>query len=82
LKAISLYIEEQRSLTAANKVCRAIYDAIQVLRRFPESGRSGIEEGTRELVAPSLPLYIVVYRLLASKDVEILCIWHAAQTRT
>ena len=38
LKGISLYIENQRDLTAANRVCRAIYEAVQLLRRFPESG--------------------------------------------
>jgi plasmid stabilization system protein ParE len=40
LKAISGYIEWQRNLATANRVCRLIYDAVQSLRRFPESGRT------------------------------------------
>ena len=34
-----------------------------MLRRFPESGKPGIEEGTRELVVPKLPIYVVAYRV-------------------
>jgi plasmid stabilization system protein ParE len=46
LKTISSHIERQRNLATANRVCRIIYDTIQTLRRFPESGKIGIEEGT------------------------------------
>jgi toxin ParE1/3/4 len=81
LKTISSYIEGQRNLATANRVCRIIYDAVQILRRFPESGKTGIEEGTREFVVPALPSYIVVYRLLPSEAVQILRIWHGAQQR-
>ena len=81
LKIISLYIEGHRNLVTANRVCRIIYDAVQILRRFPESSKPGMEEGTRELVVPALPSYIVVYRLLPSAAVQILRIWHAAQQR-
>jgi toxin ParE1/3/4 len=79
-KAISSYIEEQRDLATANRVCRIIYDAIQTLRRFPESGKPGIEAGTRELVIPSLP-YIVAYRLMQSEAIQLIRIWHSAQQR-
>jgi plasmid stabilization system protein ParE len=58
LKTISRHIERQRNLATANRVCRIIYDTIQILRRFPESGKSGIEEGAREFVVPQLPSYI------------------------
>jgi toxin ParE1/3/4 len=81
LKTISGHIERQRNLATANRVCRIIYDTIQILRRFPESGKPGIEEGTREFVVPKLPTYTVVYRLLPSHAVEILRIWHGAQQR-
>jgi toxin ParE1/3/4 len=81
LKAISSYIEEQRNLATANRVCRIIYDAVQRLRRFPESGKPGMEEGTRELVVSALPSYIVTYRLLHGEAVQILRIWHGAQYR-
>jgi addiction module RelE/StbE family toxin len=81
LKIISSHIERQRNLATANRVCRTIYDSIQILRRFPESGKTGIEEGTRELVVPELPSYIVAYRVLRSEAVQILRIWHGAQDR-
>jgi plasmid stabilization system protein ParE len=72
---------EAHSLDAtANKVCRAICDAIQILRRFPESGKIGIEQRTRELAVPRLP-YVVTYRLIGSEAVEILRVWHGAQER-
>jgi len=33
-----------------------IYDAVQVLRRLPESGETSIDEGTREIIVPWLPV--------------------------
>jgi len=63
LKAISEYIERDRSLETANRVTRAIYDAIQSLRTMPLRGLYGRIEGTRELVLPCL-LYIAVYQVL------------------
>jgi plasmid stabilization system protein ParE len=50
-------------------------------RRFPESGKPGMEEGTRELVVSALPSYIVAYRLMPAGAVQILRIWHGAQQR-
>ncbi len=55
LKVISAHIERQRNLATANRICRAIYDAVQILRSFPEGGKGGIEGGTREFVVPKLP---------------------------
>jgi plasmid stabilization system protein ParE len=81
LKSISSHIERHRNLTTANRVCRIIYDAVQILRRFPESGKGGIEEGTREFVVPTMPSYIVAYRLIRPETVQILRIWHGAQER-
>ena len=81
LKIISSHIEAQCNLATANRVCRIIYDAVQMLRRFPESGKIGMEEGTRELVVPALPSYIVAYRVTHTEAVQILRIWHAAQQR-
>jgi toxin ParE1/3/4 len=79
-KHISAYIEEQRNLATANRVCRAIYDAIQMLRQFPHNGRPGLEEETRELVVSAQSSYIVAYRIQGDV-VEILRIWHGAQQR-
>ncbi len=61
-------------------MCRIIYDAVQILRRFPESGKAGIEEETRELVVSALPSYIVAYRLTGSEAIQILRIWHGHST--
>jgi addiction module RelE/StbE family toxin len=77
LKAISEYIELDRSLTMATRITRAIYDAIQGLRVTPHRGRHGRVEGTREMVVTSLP-YIVVYRVLDER-LLILNIVHGAQ---
>jgi len=81
LKTISSHIERRRNLATANRVCRIIYDTIQILRRFPESGKTGIENGTREFVIPKLPSYIVAYRIMHSEAVQILRIRHGAQER-
>jgi toxin ParE1/3/4 len=42
---------------------REIYNAPTTLKNFPNRGRAGKTEGTRELVMPSLP-YIIVYQYL------------------
>ncbi len=80
LQNISHFIEADRSLATANRVCRIIYDSIQTLRNFPESGKRGGQEGTREWIVPALPAYVVVY-IAGSDSVKILRIWHAAQKR-
>lgn len=80
LQGISEYIEGRSTLLTANRVCRTIYNSIQRLRRFPESGKSGLEEETRELVVAEMPSYIVVYRIVRDA-IEILRIWHSAQNR-
>jgi addiction module RelE/StbE family toxin len=77
LKAISEYIEQDRSLKTANHIARAIYNAIQSLRTTPHRGRRGRIEGTREMVVSGLP-YIVVYRVY-SERVLVLNVVHGAQ---
>jgi addiction module RelE/StbE family toxin len=79
-KTISHRIEQERNLATANRVCRAIYDAIQILRRHPYSGKRGIEEGTRELVISKSP-YVAAYRVIESEAIQILRIWRGAQNR-
>ena len=37
LKIISRYIERQRNLATANRICRIIYDTIQILRNSSET---------------------------------------------
>ena len=78
LKLISFRAEGRRNQTRAKRACRAIYNNVQLLRRFPESGKPGVEDGTRELVPPGLP-YTVTYRVLDSGAVQILRTWHGPQ---
>jgi toxin ParE1/3/4 len=52
-------------------------EQIEQLTRFPEIGRPGRAEGTRELIIHATP-YIVAYKV-ASKTVTILRILHGAQ---
>jgi plasmid stabilization system protein ParE len=60
---------------AARKVAQSIFDSIAKLEVFPNLGRPGEQEGTRELVFSP---FVIVYRL--KDDVaEILYIWHGAQ---
>lgn len=62
---------------AAERVARAIYEGASSLRDFPNKGRAGRVEGTRELSLPSLP-FILVYRIL-KEAVEIANVIHGAQ---
>lgn len=61
---------------AAERTIRRIVERISVLVFFPNTGREGSVEGTRELVISETP-YIVVYRI--RERVEILRIRHAAR---
>lgn len=64
---------------AAQRVGRTIYQRLSVLRDFPQSGRIGRVEGTRELPLPPLP-FIVVYRVVEhAHAVEIVNVIHGAQ---
>lgn len=58
---------------------RKLYTAIQSLKRWPDRGRLGRVESTRELLFPPLP-YVAVYRI-TEEDVEVLRIYHGAQNR-
>ncbi len=70
------YIEAENP-RAAVAVDDRIGAQIRQLRRFPESGRPGRIEGTRELLVQHTP-YIVAYRIMDG-TVRILRVLHAAQ---
>jgi plasmid stabilization system protein ParE len=53
---------QRDNLTAARKVADTIYTGVTNLENFPNRGRTGRIDGTRELLFPSLP-YIVAYHL-------------------
>jgi len=64
---------------AALNVARTIYNGIASLQDFPNRGRKGLAENTRELVFPPWP-YIVVYEIWEDQ-LHILRIRHASQPR-
>ena len=55
LKTIAEWIEQDRDLETANRIVRAIYDAVQGLRIMPYRGRYGRLENTRELSLHGFP---------------------------
>ncbi len=74
--AIFDYIEAD-SPQAAIIVDDRISKQVETLARFPESGRPGRIEGTRELVIGRTP-YIVAYRIMEN-TVRILRVLHGSQ---
>jgi toxin ParE1/3/4 len=58
---------------------RKIYEAIRSLKEFPHRGRSGREEGTREILFLPLP-YVAVYRV-NKQNIEVVRIYHPTQDR-
>ena len=61
LEQISHHIADDNR-EAATRTIQSIYERIEELVTFPNRGRMGRREGTRELVLAPLP-YIVVYRV-------------------
>lgn len=76
LTSIIRYIHKDNP-AAANRVAEIIFANTLSLSEFPEKGRRGRVEGTRELPLPSLP-YVVVYRI-AQDAVEIANVIHGSQ---
>lgn len=76
LIAIGDYIEQDNPV-AARSVVNRLHQAGERLIEFPERGRVGRVDGTRELVIPSLP-FIIVYRLVPD-GIELLTVVHGAQ---
>ncbi len=74
--AIFDYVESDRP-RAANAVDDRIRKQVETLPRFPQSGRSGRIEGTRELVISGTP-YIAAYRITGN-TVRILPLLHGSR---
>ncbi|MBZ5525260.1 MAG: type II toxin-antitoxin system RelE/ParE family toxin [Acidobacteriia bacterium] len=70
------HIREQND-PAALRIARLIYQSAAGLKSFPNRGRLGRVEGTRELVLSPLP-FILIYRVKAD-FVEIANVLHGAQ---
>ena len=64
---------------AALSVTERVSRAVDHLGSFPESGRQGRAEGTREVVVSGLP-YVVVYTV-EEDFVDVIAVFHAAQDR-
>jgi toxin ParE1/3/4 len=67
----------QENPAAAQRIAKTIYDSAGSLKSFPNKGRAGRVEGTRELPLSPLP-FVVVYRVLKD-SVEIANVVHGAQ---
>ena len=78
LQRIFDYLTQNDPLLARSTVI-SIRDAVLSLKTFPNRGRRGVVEGTRELLHDRLP-YIVAYRV-RQDTIEVLHIWHPAQDR-
>jgi len=76
LASIVDYIRKDNPESAL-RVARTIFDAVAALQKFPNRGRRGLAENTRELVFAPLP-YIAVYEILVDR-VQVLRIRHASQ---
>jgi toxin ParE1/3/4 len=63
--------------SAADRVARSVYDSVSSLESFPNRGRPGRVEDTRELVLVPLP-FIVIYRAKQAV-VEIVRVLHGSQ---
>jgi len=77
LRAAYDYWAGERSLTAADEMMERIFNAVEMLGKFPSSGRPGRIAGTRELVISPLP-FIAVYRVRRGK-IEIISLLHGAR---
>lgn len=76
LQALRSFIELDKPGVALNVVER-ILDSVDQLALFPNSGRVGRVDGTRELIVPGLP-FIIAYRI-DQELVEVLRVLHGAR---
>lgn len=76
LRSAHAYLEAENP-NAASDVVDQIVSAVERLERFPQMGRAGRVEGTRELVITGTP-FLVAYRL-KGESIQILAVLHAAR---
>ncbi|QDX25489.1 type II toxin-antitoxin system RelE/ParE family toxin [Sphingomonas suaedae] len=65
-----------RDERAAEALARRIGDGAERIRHFPESGRPGRVDGTRELIVH--PNYLVVYQIVP-ESIDIIRLLHSRQ---
>lgn len=68
---------EENAPDYLSPVAQQIWDASQSLQAMPLRGRTGLVDGTRELLVPCLP-YMLVY-VVTGEDVAILRLVHQHQ---
>jgi toxin ParE1/3/4 len=74
--AVVEYIHKENP-SAGDRVAHLVYDSAGSLESFPNRGRRGRIEGTRELVLAPLP-FILIYRV-KPEAVEIVRVLHGFQ---
>jgi toxin ParE1/3/4 len=77
LRAAYDYWASERSSAAADTMLDRIFSVVELLQTFPEAGRPGRIEGTREVVVAPTP-FLIAYRIRRSK-IEILSLLHGAR---
>ena len=78
LENIRNYLREHDP-SLAQPTVRRLYDAARSLKRFPNRGRNGPQEGTRELIVSPMP-YIIVYGV-EPETVHIFRVIHVSRRR-
>jgi toxin ParE1/3/4 len=78
LERICDYIAESRP-DAARRVAQSVVERIGTLKAFPNLGRDGRVQGTREITFPPLP-FVAIYEVLEKQgEVWVLRLLHGAQ---
>ncbi|MGE5218599.1 MAG: type II toxin-antitoxin system RelE/ParE family toxin [Chloroflexota bacterium] len=82
--ALADLIEAQQHIAqdhpaAAQAPAQRVWETANNLTDYPEIGRRGHVDGTREWLANQTP-YLIVYRV-RGKSVEILRVWHGRRNR-
>ena len=65
--------------SAARRTGERIRHSCDLLAGFPDIGRKGVPDDTRERSVPGLP-YVIVYRVVID-EIVVLGIYHSAQLR-
>ncbi len=76
--AILEYFAEKQEKDIGQKILDRLFEALELLAKFPKAGRLGRVEGTRELLIPKSP-YILVYTV--TEQVEIVRLLYTRQGR-
>lgn len=74
LAAIRDWIAEDDE-RAADRVIARIVQTAMMFGQFPQLGRAGLVDGTREFSVVGLP-YLIVYQIASDTDVDVLTIIH------